>query len=232
MGDEHIPAPLAWGDCLLTVIGTPDTLARGGLAARRSVARPRLGPSAVSDEIDSISRALDDRLARFAGMLRQLIALQRGIPEDSGDRQGGAAEPRGCDSGAAHGEADAIARLGSSYIYRAGISAALDVIRERRARRNQTSLHDIEDEPPAPESAGPAERLERAEEARAVSAAIRTLPESRRVPVRMYLSGYTRDEIAQRLRWSEAKTRNLLYRGLDDLRQELRRRGVGPGGTE
>jgi RNA polymerase sigma-70 factor (ECF subfamily) len=44
----------------------------------------------------------------------------------------------------------------------------------------------------------------------------------------MYLSGYSRDEIARRLGWSEAKTRNLLYRGLEDLRNELRRRGIGP----
>jgi RNA polymerase sigma factor (sigma-70 family) len=212
----------------LTVTGTVDTLAHTGLAARRFVARPCLRPSAVPDAPDPISPALDALLARFAGMLRH-IALRRGVPEDE---IADVLQNLRLRLWRAHGEADAISGLGSSYIYRAGISAALDVIRERRARRNQTSLEEIADDPVAPDSADPAERLERSEEAQAVAAAIRTLAESRRVPVRMYLSGYTRDEIAQHLRWSEAKTRNLLYRGLDDLREELRRRGIGPGGTE
>ncbi len=44
----------------------------------------------------------------------------------------------------------------------------------------------------------------------------------------MYLVGYSRQEIADLLGWSEAKTRNLLYRGLDDLRRALSQRGIGP----
>ena len=33
-------------------------------------------------------------------------------------------------------------------------------------------------------------------------------------------------EIAELLAWSEAKVRNLVYRGLDDLRDALRREGI------
>ena len=36
------------------------------------------------------------------------------------------------------------------------------------------------------------------------------------------------EEIAALLGWSEAKTRNLLYRGLADLRSALAARGIGP----
>jgi RNA polymerase sigma-70 factor (ECF subfamily) len=43
----------------------------------------------------------------------------------------------------------------------------------------------------------------------------------------MHLAGYPRQEIADLLGWSEAKTRNLLYRGLDDLRSRLTARGIG-----
>jgi RNA polymerase sigma-70 factor (ECF subfamily) len=43
----------------------------------------------------------------------------------------------------------------------------------------------------------------------------------------MHLAGYAREEIAQLLGWSEAKTRNLLYRGLADLRERLTARGIG-----
>jgi RNA polymerase sigma-70 factor (ECF subfamily) len=43
----------------------------------------------------------------------------------------------------------------------------------------------------------------------------------------MYLAGYAREEIGQLLGWSEPKTRNLLYRGMDDLRARLAVRGIG-----
>jgi RNA polymerase sigma-70 factor (ECF subfamily) len=56
------------------------------------------------------------------------------------------------------------------------------------------------------------------------------LPESRRAVVRMHLAGYERDEIAELLGWSEPKTRNLLYRGLADLREILESWGIRPGG--
>jgi RNA polymerase sigma-70 factor (ECF subfamily) len=45
----------------------------------------------------------------------------------------------------------------------------------------------------------------------------------------MYLAGYDRVEIAELLGWSEAKTRNLLYRGLADVRTSLESWGFGPG---
>jgi RNA polymerase sigma-70 factor (ECF subfamily) len=43
----------------------------------------------------------------------------------------------------------------------------------------------------------------------------------------MYLAGYTREDIAELMGWSEAKTRNLVYRGLDDLRRALTAMGIG-----
>ena len=63
---------------------------------------------------------------------------------------------------------------------------------------------------------------------RAVNAAVDTIPVTRRPVVRMYLMGYPREEIAALMGWTEAKTRNLLYRGLADLRQALTARGIGP----
>jgi RNA polymerase sigma-70 factor (ECF subfamily) len=48
----------------------------------------------------------------------------------------------------------------------------------------------------------------------------------------MYLAGYDSAEITQLMGWSEAKTRNLLYRGLADLRALLSAKGVGPRARE
>ncbi len=42
----------------------------------------------------------------------------------------------------------------------------------------------------------------------------------------MYLAGYSREEVAKVMGWSEAKTRNLLYRGLADLREQLKEMGI------
>lgn len=58
---------------------------------------------------------------------------------------------------------------------------------------------------------------------------VEELPAARQAVVRLHLQGYHRDEIAEVLGWSEARTRNLLYRGLDDLRALLAKRCIGPG---
>jgi RNA polymerase sigma-70 factor (ECF subfamily) len=59
-----------------------------------------------------------------------------------------------------------------------------------------------------------------------VEQAIETIPASRRPVVRMHLMGHSRDEIARVLGWSDSKTRNLLYRGLADVRERLVAQGV------
>jgi RNA polymerase sigma-70 factor (ECF subfamily) len=46
----------------------------------------------------------------------------------------------------------------------------------------------------------------------------------------MHLAGYPREEIESLLGWSEARTRNLIYRGLGDLRARLEELGFGPEG--
>ena len=115
-----------------------------------------------------------------------------------------------------------------SYVYRTASSAALDVLRRQRARREQSLS--------ATESGGvpqaPAPNADRAlisgEVVAAIAATVGELAPNRRAVVRMYLAGYDRDEISVLLSWSEAKTRNLLYRGLDDLRALLTARGIGP----
>jgi RNA polymerase sigma factor (sigma-70 family) len=59
-----------------------------------------------------------------------------------------------------------------------------------------------------------------------VARALDTLLESRRSVVRLYLMNMSLEEIAEFYAWSKDKTRNLLYRGLADLRNELRRSGI------
>jgi DNA-directed RNA polymerase specialized sigma24 family protein len=44
----------------------------------------------------------------------------------------------------------------------------------------------------------------------------------------MHLAGYPREEIGRMLGWTDAKTRNLIYRGLTEVRSRLTAQGIRP----
>ena len=75
---------------------------------------------------------------------------------------------------------------------------------------------------------GPDAALDRRELAREIGHALEQLNPAQRPVVRMYLAGYPQAEIEQLLGWTEAKTRNVLYRGLAQLRLMLSQKGIGP----
>lgn len=56
--------------------------------------------------------------------------------------------------------------------------------------------------------------------------AVNSLIESRRKVVKLFLLSMTIEEIAHYLNWSKDKTRNLLYRGLKDLKKNLKEKGI------
>jgi RNA polymerase sigma factor (sigma-70 family) len=169
----------------------------------------------ISDELESLVL----RFARFAGR----IAHDRGLHHEDIDELLQELRVRFW-----RARKEGLLDLSANYVRRAAISAALDIIRRRRVDRN-VSLDDNEAgaHPLAAVSAGPAELLEQGELAQRVALAVDGLAPSRRAAVRMYLEGYRREEIAALLKWSDAKTRNLLYRGLADLRAVLLAQGIG-----
>ena len=59
-----------------------------------------------------------------------------------------------------------------------------------------------------------------------VANAVDMLIESRRKVVKLFLLGMTIGEIATCFSWSKDKTRNLLYRGLSDLKKVLKEKGI------
>jgi RNA polymerase sigma-70 factor (ECF subfamily) len=177
------------------------------------------------DRPTDVSPAIDQVVAHFGESMRR-TARRHGLSEDEIDD---ALQDVRIRLWRALGTGEKIRRAPASYLHRTVVSAAIDFIRRRRARRdaivesNDVASLDIED-PPAR-----ADRdLDEQEVAAQIAQAIDDLPESRRGVVRMYLAGYDREEIASLLGWTEAKTRNLLYRGLDDLRATLTTRGLAP----
>jgi RNA polymerase sigma factor (sigma-70 family) len=176
---------------------------------------------------DSLSPAIESVLSRFAGMVRR-VGLRHGLSD--GDVDEVFQEVRIRLWRARGAESEQISAVRSSYLYRTAVSAALDVI--RRHRRAREEALDVEGDHPAATATDPEQALGSSELATQVARAIETITESRRPVVRMYLMGYSREEIAQVLGWSEAKTRNLLYRGLADLRDRLSEQGIGPEGIQ
>jgi RNA polymerase sigma-70 factor (ECF subfamily) len=59
-----------------------------------------------------------------------------------------------------------------------------------------------------------------------INNSVNSLIESRRQVVKLYLTGMKLNEISLLMDWSHSKTRNLLYRGLEDLRAKLKDVGL------
>jgi RNA polymerase sigma-70 factor (ECF subfamily) len=180
------------------------------------------------ERADRVSSALEAVISRFRTMVRS-VGARRGLSEVDIDDVLQEVRIRlwhACNERAAGGD-EWIEQLGASYVYRTAMSAAVDILRRQRARA--VELTDSLDDQPADlpaTSRGPLAELEATELGARISAAVDELPLARRAVVRMYLTGYERDEIAELLGWTEGKTRNLLYRGLDDLRRRLTELGI------
>jgi RNA polymerase sigma factor (sigma-70 family) len=172
---------------------------------------------------DPLSPALEAVVARFAGMVRS-VGWRHRLSDHDVDEVMQQVRIR---LWQAQGNSEQITRAPASYVYRTAVSAALDLMRRRRARRADATVSFDEGGSGLPATADPERDLEYSELALQVARAIDEIPASRRAVVRMHLAGHPREEIARLLGWSEAKTRNLLYRGLADLRARLTELGVG-----
>jgi RNA polymerase sigma factor (sigma-70 family) len=229
------------------LLGTPDAPGTGPTSSwltpssasgrsRRCWRRPGgkscnyIGRMTFEEAGQHLSVALEAALSRYGSMVRQVGRKYR---LDESDLDEVMQEVR-IRLWRARGTSEMVGEANTSYIYRTASTAALDVLRRRRAR--QADRHDpIEEGPVAVLSAptpDPHGVLEGSELASKVAQAIETIAESRRPAVRMHLAGYPREEIASLMGWTEAKTRNLLYRGLADLRERLAQEGIGWDTTE
>lgn len=171
---------------------------------------------------DLLSPALEATLRRFADQVRR-TALGFGLAGDDVDELEQEIRLRLWKS---LGTGEKIGRAPASYVRQVARSAAIDLFRRRRARREDP----LPDEPQRGTMTAPTadQHLASGEFSAALARALEGLVTSRQGVVRMHLAGYPREEIADLMGWSEAKTRNLLYRGLEDLRERLTAMGITP----
>jgi RNA polymerase sigma factor (sigma-70 family) len=182
--------------------------------------------STMAPAPDSLSSALEEILASFGALVRQVGRRYR-LPEVDVDEVMQEVRIRlwrSCLPG--NQESKQIEHVSASYVYRTAVSAAIDILRRRRARRVEQTVALDQVELPPSNAPDPAAGVEESELTEQLTRALEAITPSRRPVVRMYLAGYSREEVAALMGWSEAKTRNLLYRGLADLREQLTKMGV------
>ncbi len=131
-------------------------------------------------------------------------------------------------------EAEREIRDPPSYIYRIAVTTTIDAIRQAKSRReDQLRTAGVGDEQPGTQKdlatdrgdspdrvAGHRLLIERVERI------LDSFSDHRRRVVGLHLQGMTTSEIGELLNWTEPKARNLLYRGLKELRKQLREVGI------
>jgi RNA polymerase sigma-70 factor (ECF subfamily) len=122
-------------------------------------------------------------------------------------------------------DGEKIDAVSASYVQRTAMSAAIDLMRRRRARGSERTVA-LDDVQEPSDASDPSQSVEESDFVTQLAQAIGSITPSRRPVVRMYLAGYSSEEVAAALGWSEAKTRNLIYRGLADLRERLTEMGI------
>jgi RNA polymerase sigma factor (sigma-70 family) len=109
----------------------------------------------------------------------------------------------------------------SSYLYRAAVR---ETVRAMKGLRNKPTVEldaDQRDPQPTPERL-----LQSQELGGTIREALGTLSRDRRRAVQAHLMGFEVKEIMTMRNWPYNKARNLIARGMADLRRELERRGV------
>jgi RNA polymerase sigma factor (sigma-70 family) len=112
----------------------------------------------------------------------------------------------------------------ASYVYKAAVREAVRAVRRYRARAEEP----LESAPL--QVAGPATRADRLTDARRVQDALaevlKNMAPDRARAVRGHLAGFTVEELMTLYGWTYQRARNLISRGMADLRTELRARGL------
>jgi RNA polymerase sigma factor (sigma-70 family) len=111
----------------------------------------------------------------------------------------------------------------ASYIYKAAVREAVRVRRREAARREREESGPM---PSARVADNPHQALLARDDAAQLASCIDELAPDRMQAVRAHLAGFDVAELMASYGWSYQKARNLVSRGMQDLREALRRRGV------
>lgn len=112
----------------------------------------------------------------------------------------------------------------ASYVYRIAVRETVRALRRERrdpVSDNEAAAHEEPAGAPDPERAAAGREV-----ARAVDRALARLHAERAAAVRAHVAGFSVEEIMQANGWTYQKARNLIARGVADLREALRAEGI------
>jgi len=114
----------------------------------------------------------------------------------------------------------------TSYIYRAAVRETVRLLKQERRHELPEETGQAVAQATEPQIEDPQERLRFRETAARVQEVIEALSPDRRKAVRAHLSGFNVREIMELEDWSYNRARNLIARGMADLRRTLRELGI------
>lgn len=109
----------------------------------------------------------------------------------------------------------------ASYLYRCAIRETVRLLRAVPPTVDETVALDIPASTPTAD-----DQIVSGERKRGLEEALKTLTVDRRRAVQAYLAGFSVQEMMQMYGWSYQRARNLSTRGMTDLRNELKKRGL------
>ncbi|MFV2073027.1 MAG: RNA polymerase sigma factor [Thermoanaerobaculales bacterium] len=169
---------------------------------------------------DDADRRFDDLARRYARLIQSVVRKIAGpetdnLAEDIGQKVLVALWKAGA------GEQEI--RHPSSYIYRAAVRETVRVLREEHRRRERT--RELAEE--KGNRVWNPEELARSKELGVrILESLSDLSGDRRRAVQAHLGGFSAREIMEMFDWPYNKARNLIARGVADLRKGLRARGI------
>lgn len=113
----------------------------------------------------------------------------------------------------------------ASYVYKAAVRETVRAVTRARAR-GDVPLEPVAAEAVVATAPGPEAELEARERRAALAAALGALQPERARAVKAHLAGFSVEELMQLRGWSYQRARNLIARGMADLREQLRSRGM------
>lgn len=113
----------------------------------------------------------------------------------------------------------------ASYVYKAAVRETVRAVTRVR-NRGDVPLEPVTADAVAAPAAGPEAELEARERREVLAAALGALPPERARAVKAHLAGFSVEELMQLRGWSYQRARNLIARGMADLREQLRSRGM------
>lgn len=118
----------------------------------------------------------------------------------------------------------------ASYIYRMTNNVIIDLARKHQKHTSEMNIPDERDDDfksdPMTELVEPAQTASENETINLVMNAIETLPESRKVAVKMKLQGFSIKEMCELTGWSFYKAENLSKRSMTALKKKLKELGI------